>query len=229
MKVRLDKIPGLQKRVAAAAAEEERLRRLPFLPVPLDICGVPVRHFTPRHFLLLDEAGSPFFHPGPIGAADIAQFLWVVSAAFRIPTPLTKDEVNDIRDAFLRSIARKRVDRLKAGIDSYIEKALFDRPDASGTDTPAVASFAALLVDDIATAYGWPDEVLDADGFPIPGAGILDKPFARLLQYRRLIAWRLNPRHEPENRLSSRVEMQCVREFLDREKRKATRKKKSSK
>jgi len=214
----LSKIPGYTAAVARAAAQEETLRRRAFLPHTTALCGVPVRAFTPRHFLILDELASPFLTGTTAGPEHVAQFFWIVSPAFLLPSPeVPMREVKTARSAFIGRIAtRVRFGPALREIDAYLDAALFDRPSGGDSTARPDVSFAAALVDEIASNYGWPDEVLDARGQPVWNAGILDKPLARLCQYRRRIwkrdAARLGHDLTLPNRLSDRV----AQDFLAR-------------
>jgi hypothetical protein len=126
-------------------------------------------------------------------------------------------EVKTARSAFIGRIAtRVRFGPALREIDAYLDAALFDRPSGGDSTARPDVSFAAALVDEIASNYGWPDEVLDARGQPVWNAGILDKPLARLCQYRRRIwrrdAARLGHDLTLPNRLSDRV----AQDFLNR-------------
>lgn len=196
----LDEIPGLKEARTAALAREETLREIPFLPANLDICGVEVRQFTPRHFILLNAAGSPFLGAGEIAIEHVAQFLWVISPQF-CTDPFA-------RDLFLANVQLSfetddddKLATLIAAIDRYLEDALIDRPSGAGSETP-LTHFAAAIVDEIASEYGWDDEV------------ILEKPFARLFQYLRRIERRRDPRTPRFNRLSDGAERAAVKAWL---------------
>lgn len=209
----LDQIPGLQRAVRKAVALEESVRRQAFLPCVHRICGVDVRPFTPRHFMILDEAVSPFLgHPGSISAEHVAQLLWVVSPQFLTPTlPVTLREVRAARLAFAARIRKVRYEAARRQLRDYLDHAFLDAPRGGGDDERPLASTPAFLVDRFASAYHWPVEQLDARGQPIPGAGILDKPFAQLFQLSRLISLRTDPHFVAVNPLSDRVERECVR------------------
>ena len=214
----LSKIPGLTKAVAKAAAIEDTIRRRAFLPHVTTLCGLAVRPFTPRHFLFLDEARSPFLSGHIPGPEHVGIFLWLVSTDFVLPSPqIPLSNVRQRRHAFTQRIGRIPFIKALTEIGAYLDEALLDRPGGGGGDDP-IASFAAVLVDDIAAAYGWQDEILDADGQPVHGAGILDKPIARLCQYRRLIWRRDCPSMPVTNRLCDTARRKAVENYLEKEK-----------
>lgn len=70
----------------AARAAEIRNRQLAHLAVPAPLCGVPVRHLTPRHVNELRLAGNAFCGGGeqPM-RGDIFQFLWRLHPDFARP------------------------------------------------------------------------------------------------------------------------------------------------
>src|SRR5436190_4788815 len=153
----LDDIPGLKERVAEAARKEGELRVLPFLDVTLDICGVPVKQFTPRHWAYLDAAGVPFFAAEAMSAVQVAQFLWIVSPSFRVGDAAA-------REAFLESIVQVPFGDATAAIAEYVDFALLDRPETGGQVSSApITSYLAAIVDRIAEGgYTWSrDQILD--------------------------------------------------------------------
>ncbi|MES2569597.1 MAG: hypothetical protein V4710_06030 [Verrucomicrobiota bacterium] len=210
----ISEYPGLKEAVAAAAAEEESLRGLAMMSVNVQLCGIEVRQFTPRQFLILDAEKSPFFAGGGIELDHVLQFFWVASPLFLLPTSRNAKVLERRREKVMESLLHiEDFEECVEAIRIHIDRAILDRPAGSGSDGTAIASFAAMLVNDIAGAYSWHDTVLDRHGQPVHEAGILDKPFARLFQYRRLIAHERNPDVTPVNRLSDRAERECIRAY----------------
>lgn len=213
----LKNIPGYKKAVDAAVRQEQTLRRRAFLPHVSAIGKLPVRAFTPRHFLILDELESPFLSGTNPGPEHLAQFLWVVSPEFLIPSPETPlREVQKARAAFVARIARLKFDATLKSINTYIDDALFDRSSGGDDDDRPLACWVAGIINDVAGAYGWPDEILDARGQPIFGAGIMDKPFARLCQYRRMIWLSKYPDINLPNRLSDAAGRRAIRRYTEK-------------
>ena len=197
--------PGYTKAVADAAATEARMRRLPFFPHVAEICGLPVRAFTPRHFLLLDEAASPLLSGRRANREHLAQFLWIVSAEFVIPSPsLPLAAVREMRQTFAARLWDTVVfAEARAGIHEYLDAAFFDvSPKGEPAERAPLTSMAASLIDEFGAEYGWLPEVLDDRGQPIPGRGTLDMPLAWLIQCRRAAALRKNPEAFVGNPLS---------------------------
>lgn len=167
----LKNIPGLEKKVAAAARLEAELRELPFLGVNLDICGIEVKQFAPRHFLYLDTARIPFMTPAALMADQAAMFLWVISPGFN-PAGAGRKE-------FLGRIASLNFGHLKTELTQYVEQAMMDAPKGQGDGRAASTSFYAYVIDAlVAGGYQWPRDV------------IMDTPFAEIFQYLRRIASR---------------------------------------
>lgn len=196
--VQLKDIPGLTEALEEASKKEAFLRDLPFLDVTLEICGIEVKQFTPRHFILLDVGGSPFLQGGKITAEAVAQFLWVVSV----------DYCGGDKSAcagFARKIVEVGFDDAVTQIGEYLDEAFFDRPSSSSKSSAAVTSFLATLVDLIAGCYGWTREY------------ILEKPFAELYQYVRRIQLRDNPSLALVNRFSDKVRRESVLEYLSKQ------------
>jgi hypothetical protein len=193
----LDKIPGYKTAMAAAAAREQEIRDLAFLPVPLQICGVEVAQLNLRHLLMLFACESPFFSRRLARPEHVVQFLWVVSPKFSFDAAE--------RTAFVRRVG-VHVDYAESviAIERYLDEALMDRPAvaAASKSHAAITSFVAGFIDEIASHYGWDDDV------------ILGKPIARLYQYLRQIRQRENPKSVFFNRFSDRTRKELVKEFM---------------
>lgn len=175
-----NEIPGYAK----AIAKEQTVRDLAFLDAPLPLCGIRVRQFTPRHWILLQRCGCPFLVGGPVTRDDVFMFLWFVSPEYCLD--LAK------RDEFLRVLCEvgKDCHPIKE-IEAYLDDAFQDMPGGAGAREGMVKSYMAsvtVLVDAIAAEYGWDDDA------------ILEKPLARLFQYMRRIA----QRHRPDKMLFNR-------------------------
>jgi len=219
----LDKIPGLKRAEARAKQKEEEIRRRAFLPCCLQICGINVRALTPRHYILLDEMRSPFFHGGDALPEDVAAFLWVVSTEFLHPAnEIPSKELKAARSAFIHRIGPKvKFAKAVKEIRAYVSDALFDAPAAGDDSSPQYASFAAHLVERF---HPLPDGQFDSRGQPIPGAGTLDIPFAQIFQRLRVKDAKANPDYTPPNPLSDKVVRECVRKHVAQTaKRKASR------
>jgi hypothetical protein len=186
--MRLDQIPGL----ATAAAEEAQMRERAFLPLAHVICGVPVLPLTLRHLTLLHAVGSPLVVGGASDLAECARYLWIVSPHNLLPSPQVPErEVRAVRKAWIIGIwpsltrrGRKLISLQKA-IARHVTDAMFDIPIWRGGVEAPVTHFCASVIDEFASAYSWPRQLLDARGQPVHDAGILDIPFAQLVQIRR--------------------------------------------
>lgn len=166
----LEQIPEYVAERAAIEREEAEGRELPFFDLPILLCGIEVKQFTPRLFVTLCTAESPFLCGGEPEPEDIAQFLWAVSAKFSVAPRA--------RAKFTRSLGALDYISAVTEIRAYIADSLKDRPGGDGSSTgrsSPIASFAASLVHRFAFAYGWSRQE------------IIDTPFAELFQYLRLI------------------------------------------
>jgi hypothetical protein len=217
----LDNVPEINAAVARAVAKESKARQNVFLPLAPSICGVPVLPLTVRHLTILYAISSPLVARLPGTLDDCAQFLWIVSPSHVFPTPhIGKREVRAARQAWLKRIwPRIRLRELGAvskAILRFVEETTFDleegRKGRRDDEARPVGHFCASLIDEFAGAYGWPEQVLDARGLPIHAGGILDKPFAMLLQVRRCRARRLG--HGVLNHLSDDAEFAATGAYI---------------
>lgn len=176
MGVFLDDIPGYRESLEKAEQEESLLRDLAMLGLPVKLCGVECNQFTPRHYMMLVAAQSPFICGGDIEPEHVAQFLWVVSVCF------DSDDA-DARDFFVALIGFEvEFNEATVAIEKYLADAFMDRPPSikRARNSPSV-SFAASMVHYIAQQYGWSvDE-------------ILDKPLAQLYQFLKCQCLDRNP------------------------------------
>lgn len=184
--------------------EEESLRDFAYTGWSDSICGVEVKQFTPRHFLLLCSLKSPFLCGGDPAPEDVGLFLWVVSLGFK-PFDL------EARDLFLQSVIDTPYIETVAEVRAYIDRARFDRPSNGSGSTP-VSSFFASLVHVFASEYGWSREQ------------VLDSPFAALYQELRMIIREHNPNRPFPNRISDRVKQLVINKHLKALERKNKRK-----
>ena len=189
----LDQIPGFREAMAAAQAQEDAQRDIAFLELCADLCGEPVRPLTLRMLLWLFTAGSPFVSGGSVGPEHVAQFLWIASPSF---APFD----TAARAAFVARVAETvPFEPAVEAIDQLIDAALMDRPARSGRPaTASITSFAAGLVDEFASEYGW------------TRGEILDCPVAILYQQLRRIDRRHNPKALFFNRITDRVRRELV-------------------
>jgi len=200
------------------------IRERAYLPCCLRISGIDVHPFTPRHYLLLDAARSPLIgYPGEVLPEHVAQFLWIISTAFVLPShQMPLREVKKIRAKFGERVRRVHYLPARKQIRAYIDEAWFDAPPVNHTTEDAPhASFAATLVERFLPR---PVATFDSRGQPIIGGGTLDTPFSQLFQVLRLMNRRADPDCFLSNPLSDRVERECVRRYFNRKKaRKAAR------
>src|SRR5688500_6466026 len=81
----LESLPAYRRAIAHGARFEEALRESAWLPLGVQICGVPVRQLTLRHLLMLFRGGSPFLCGGRVRRGHVAAFLWCVSPLYVAP------------------------------------------------------------------------------------------------------------------------------------------------
>lgn len=144
-------IPGYGEAVAA----EARARALPFLGLPVILCGVRVRPISLRDYLRLIHGRSPFVCGGTPDRGDVALFLWT-QQAFPVP--------GEDREAFVAQLDALDLGELAKACGEFVGEALMDAPKGGGGSAPVV-SLGASMVHCLRTAYPGMgrDEVLDAD------------------------------------------------------------------
>jgi len=165
-------IPGYNRAYNRGARLEESWRELPFLGdrVTEKIRSLEVRLITLRMFLQLCRARSRFLCGGTIRPQDVTLFLWRISPSY---SPGDKSA----RLSIAQKVASDWPDAKcwKRAIDRYLDRMFLDKPPTSGGKSESDACFAAAMIHEIASAYGW-----DADS-------ILDTPMPALFQYVRQI------------------------------------------
>lgn len=191
----------LHKQYLDAIRKESIIRESSYLDIELDILGIPVRQFTPYHFILLDFAINPHTQRHRIpNFEDTCEFLWIISPDFKnnnstekqkwilttILQPLIDEatKVSDGNVGFEEVYSNlKELWNLKASeeIFEYLEDAFMDQPEgkkqflAMPQDKPEVYSWITCLCHTISKAYGWRDN------------DILHMPYANLFQKLRII------------------------------------------
>jgi hypothetical protein len=163
--------------LARADRLEDYWRDFAFLGLTeeLNIGGhkIEVQLLTLRMFIQLEAVRSPFLVGGKgIGPEDIAILLWRLSPIYE-----TRKQNKNARKKFMRSIAKLPFQLALRACDRYLDRMLIDHPPAMGKKTGRKidTSFAATVIHQIASAYGWSDEL------------ILDLPIPRIFQYMRKI------------------------------------------
>jgi hypothetical protein len=190
----LSEIPGYRRCAERAEKLEDARRDYAWLNLDyeLNIAGAQprgegspatgrkliVRPLSLRMFTQLCAVRSPFLMGGSIRAEHVAQILWRISPSY---SPTDKES----RLAFLASIAHLPFSGTVRAINRYLDLMLFDRPATSpargkghGPDT----SFAASIVHEMASAYGWSSETT------------MDVPLPQLFQLLR----KIQRQHDPE-------------------------------
>jgi hypothetical protein len=193
----LSDYPGYERGLARLRRVEDVLRAFAMTRQLERINGIHVRQLTPRHLDLLLLIGSPFLISPARRRAfrvfaqpeDVAQFLWIVSP----DNPLDGSRPPENFFANLRPDEPDYFRQFYRAIDRYYDRAMLDRPAAPLGGRAVATSLSASMVNRIASAFSWKDEIFDRKGRPIPFAGILDMPVARLYQYWRWIITDRNP------------------------------------
>ncbi len=171
----LDHIPGY----AEAVNREQLERAFAFMPEPMPICGVRVRHMTARHQFILEQCANRFVCGGVARPIDVAFFLWVLSPEY------CHDERK--RDAFIRekcaaAVSVEWLGEATRTIRERVQGTFADWPGGGGGENKQYVAMAAYIVDLFATEYGWSAET------------VMEAPLAMLAQLMRRIQMRKNPK-----------------------------------
>lgn len=163
-----------------AVRKESEIRETALLPMRFDLMDIEVNQFTPQHFILLDFADNPHISGDKKPTLeDTLQFLWVVSPEYK-----HKDKIAFAM--FKEKYHKLDNEKMSMEIYEYLSYSLLDlipnnTPEQSIPKTNKTPNYAWIIpyIDIIASQYGWTDEY------------ILNLPFARILQYTRVIEERL--------------------------------------
>lgn len=190
----------LLKAKMMAVRKESIIREASFLDITLDICGIPVKQFTPYHYLLLDFAINPYLerHRAP-EFEDTCEFLWVISPDFvpadekkkrewminTIVNPLVEESKkisdNEIgAEEIFKEIRELWNEKAGEEIFEYYEEQMMDheRPPKKliqNSEAPSYYCWVASLYHEIASKYGWSREYF------------LHTPVAQIFQLIRVI------------------------------------------
>lgn len=175
--------PATEYREAVEA--ESTARNFAFLDVAEGVNGVAVRPMTLNDVMVLDGIRSPFMVGGRTPTPhDLVVFLWLQSPNY---TPG--------KFALWRFSRRCRElnysDTCKAVVE-YLDAAFMDSP-GGRRGGESYYSFAAGIVDALASQYGWPEKE------------ILNLPLKRIWQYLNCVKARLSPKPVLFNPLSGKV------------------------
>lgn len=164
-----------QSRISAAQGEMQIRRDLPYITDQDQIGRHSVNHFTLRHLVLLEHAGSPYLVGGlskiplPDLAAHTLLFLWAVSPDWE-PNIAARNKWEQ------QWIDGEQVEgelvSLVAEIREFIKRSFADRPIGGPAKDAPSASMAAWYVTYFARKFSWSE------------SQILNCPISRLFQYR---------------------------------------------
>lgn len=174
-------IPGY----GAAVRRENEIRDRAFLPLTEIVCGLECLPFTPRHFLILDQANSPFIKRTVELPTydDILAFFWVISPQFRIGRSTWNLTRRFFRQRKIHKVISKRdAAQSLREINEYLNDAWQDQPPSVGSPRVPTVSYLVGYVDFIASEYGWTADI------------ILALPFKQLFGYIK----RINERQAAE-------------------------------
>ena len=118
-----------------AIVSEAKDRAYAFLQIREEIYGIECEPLTPRRVEWLRLCKSPFILGGHAGLAEIVQFLWVVSADFK-PSKEARDEF------FKRIVPLLDIEKARADIAEYLDRAYLDSSHRSAQSAPMVSSAA---------------------------------------------------------------------------------------
>lgn len=190
-----DLIPGLKEAGDAYRAQQIDA----FLTIPHDVGGVDLVPLTPRIWIDLHAARNGYVNPlddsGNVSIYDALQFLWRCSVKYSPTNSKLRTQFNIL----CRPLVFVDINR---AILSYITDSFSAKPlEDDGPKKENYASWPAVLVDVLASEYGWTEEY------------ILNLPFSRLFQY-----WhRINARNDKDYRQMPPEVVRKRIEFLNAE------------
>ena len=174
-------IPGLRE----AIKRENDIRDASFLDLNTNICGVKIRQMTPRDLLILDGIGNPLMSGQLPSAAQLAEFLWLLSPQFKNHAPIR-------RFLFGRSIRKISYVAAVKACGKYIEETFQDSPASSGVSSMPYAGWCAYVVNRVAINYGWSRNE------------IINLPLKELFQYLKCLTRHHDPQapmHNPSDKV----------------------------
>ena len=145
----------------AALASELEDRAVVFLGLQETICGVLCDPLTPRRVEWLRLAKSPFIVGGKVGPTEIAQFLWIISAAF-VPS-------KEKRDKFIPTILNLDVAKAREDIEQYLDRAYLNSI-GSSNQRPCISPCASYAF------------ALAGEPYRMPWREVLDTPLGVIFQ-----------------------------------------------
>ena len=175
-----NELKELHSQLQVAVRLESEVRESSMLPINLKLLDIPVKQFTPLHYIYLDFADNPHINnKREPNINDTMQFLWIVSVDYKANDAKAFDE---FRNKYLLMDHQS----MCGEINEYLSYALMDigigkyddnKPEQKLTSLPTYG-WIIPYVDILAKQYGWTDDY------------ILNLPFARILQYVRYIQYR---------------------------------------
>lgn len=180
--------------IAAKRIEDREARIYALLGVCEDCAGLPATQLTPRKLLLLELCGNAFLVGGAVEAADVAQFLWIVSPKYTTNSEAAREFAKTVGDLDFKEAAE--------GIQEWLEIQMIDLPTSKSTGMISGRVWVAQYVDLFASEYGWTE------------SHILDMPVLCLGQYKNEIIARLSgtPAKEPTSSREDRLKSEWLKE-----------------
>ena len=175
------------QRIREAETRERTNRDAAWLNLDANICGMKFRQMTVKDYLCLDAVDSPLLLGVIPSAAELAQFLWVLSPDF--------SERPEDKKRFCERVGKLPYADTLAACREFVEKTFLDAPQSDGkaSGTPSYYSWITSLVDTLASEYGWtPFEVLEL-------------PLRQVFQLVRAIRKRRDPKAALFNPLSDKA------------------------
>lgn len=167
----------LKEEYSRFATKRSEVQEYAFLPYTIEIAGIEVDQFCPRHYILLDFLNNPWIKTGLPTEKDCYQFLWVVSPKFK------QSDTEAYLD-FVKSIEAIPYSDLVFSIEEYLMDYFSDAPrgsdeeenkSAKQSNRPAEYSWISTYVHRFAAEYGWSIDY------------IINKPFPVLFQLTRVM------------------------------------------
>ena len=142
-------------KLSAAKEEDRREAQEVFLRIPTHAGGVWIEPITIERFLILDALDHPILTGEPLEREDLLNLLWIISPDYVAGDPGAAKK-------FFRRFWFTSLEEAGVAIAGYLDEQFSTGTQSSKKSDPP-HNWVALLVDTLASEYGWTeDEITEA-------------------------------------------------------------------